>query len=82
MRTATDDARITFVSAQWRLLEVESLEPRTSPIVCPFGKDQVLILGGYNYDDLSDRIIWNTTTKELDRIKEFGRLEVVSFNPG
>ena len=67
MRTATDDARITFVSAQWRLfeLEVKSLMPRTRPLVCPFGKDQVLIIGGYGGlgDRLSSGILWNTTTK-------------------
>ena len=63
MRTATDDARITFVSAQWRLLEVESLTPRRSPLVCPFGKDQVLIIGGSRGGRLSSGIIWNTTTK-------------------
>ena len=81
MRTATD-ATITFVSAQWRLLEVESLTPRSLPLVCTFGKDQVLIIGGIIGSRLSDGIIWNTTTKATDHIMQGGGLKFNSFNSG
>jgi len=59
-----ESALVPHSTAQWVLIEVpnDNLTPRVVPAVTPINDTEIVIMGGYDDNCLSDVIIFDTVT--------------------